>query len=159
MGADVTTAHKLMKNNVDNDEYLLISENSILKNDMSKVPSWFKLQASSMNYENVGKINYHYEKFTELLNEIPELPPRKKLMDEPVQFTISYSMPHSLESTFKLLSSLERKHEWIEGAKKINFDEIKIERIRTTHECITPLNKLHIETTIIDKKGSNKIFG
>ena len=159
MGADVTTAHKLMKNNLDTDEYILISESSILKNDTSHVPSWFKLQNGSMHYDDVGEVNYKYEKFTELRNEIPELPPRKKIMDEPVQFTITYSMPHSLEATFKLLSSLERKHEWIEGVKKINFDETKIERIGTTHECVTPLNKLHIETTRIEKRGDTNIFG
>ena len=159
MGADVTTAHKLMKNNIDSDEYILISEKSFDEERAKELPSWFNLQTNSMNYEDVGKVNYQFQKLTILLNEIPALPPRKTMMDEPIQFTVNYSMPHSLVSTFAILSSLERKHEWIEGVKKINFDESKVDRIGTTHECVTPLNKIHIETTIIEENEETKVFG
>lgn len=158
MGADVTTAHKLMKNNIDADEYILISENSYASTDSNKLPSWFKLEHNTVNYKDVGDVSYHYEKLTELLKDVPELPKRELIFNEPVQLTLNWKIQHNIKTVYKYISSLEHKQKWLEGVNVV-FDQTKIERVGTQHNCITPINTLHIETTKSEVNESQMIFG
>lgn len=63
IGEDVIIAHKLLKNNVDEYEYILLTENylnKIRKNDLS---SWFRvdeLKKGSEEYDHIGVVNYSY---------------------------------------------------------------------------------------------------
>ena len=158
MGADVTTAHKLMKNNIDADEYILISENSFKETDGDKLPSWFKLEQNTVNYKDVGNVSYHYEKLTELLKNVPEIPKRELNFNAPVQVTLNWDIQHDINTAFDFISSLERKQEWIKGVDVV-FDKTKVERVGTKHECITPLNTLKIETTKNEGNKNEMVFG
>lgn len=63
MGEDVITAHRLLKNNVPIDEYLLISEEllSQYKNKAIKEEfDWCKLESGEMEVEHLGTLKYHY---------------------------------------------------------------------------------------------------
>ncbi|MBL4594897.1 MAG: DUF2652 domain-containing protein [Flavobacteriales bacterium] len=158
MGADVTTAHKLMKNNISENEYILISENSISEAEHSILPEWFKLQESYSENQDIGKANYHYEKLTPLLSEVPEIEPRKKSINTPVQLIIEREFNYDKLAVFNLVSSLERKHEWVVGVKEVVFDKEKIERVGTQHDCITSINTLHIESIMNDTSEDNFIY-
>ncbi|MEH6406456.1 MAG: DUF2652 domain-containing protein [Leeuwenhoekiella sp.] len=63
MGEDVITAHRLLKNNIETDEYILIS-NDLLehfdKNQFNKIFNWGELHAGNIEVEHLGTINYHY---------------------------------------------------------------------------------------------------
>ena len=157
MGADVTTAHKLMKNDVPEDEYILISEGSFLESETEKLPEWFKLRKNSTNYKDIGTVSYQHQKLTNLHEEVPALTPRKKIDNDPIQIRLNWEIKHPLKNTFELLTSLKRKHEWID-VKAINFDENKIERVGTKHECITPVGAIHIETIQIEKNSDTMYF-
>jgi len=157
MGADVTTAHKLMKNDVNEDEYILISENSFLETESQNLPEWFKFNKSSTHYKDIGTVSYQHQKLTELHKEVPALTPRKKIENDPVQISLKWKIKYPIATTFELLSSLKRKHEWI-NVKAIIFDEDKIERIGTQHECITPAGNLHIETIQLEKNAETMYF-
>tara|TARA_B100000809_G_scaffold263671_1_gene317501 strand:+ start:613 stop:1704 length:1092 start_codon:yes stop_codon:yes gene_type:complete len=157
MGADVTTAHKLMKNDVPEDEYILISEGSFLESEPKKLPDWFKLNKDSTDYKDIGIVSYHHLKLTELHKEVPVLTPRKKIDSEPIQLKLNWRIKHPLKKTFELLTSLERKYEWI-AVKAINFDKNEVERVGTKHECITPAGALHIETIQLEKNNNTMYF-
>ena len=158
MGADVTTAHKLMKNDIPNNEYILISENSFHESDTNNLPKWFTLKSHKTEYKDIGPISYHHENLTELLKEVPALTPRRKIdTSQPIQLSLNWKINHPIETTFDLLTSLERKHEWVD-VKAINFDRNRIERIGSKHECITSLGTLQIETIQNEKNSSTMIF-
>lgn len=63
MGEDVIIAHKLLKNKVPKDEYLLISENLLDQYDMKELDNklyWGKLKKGENVYKHLGEINYTY---------------------------------------------------------------------------------------------------
>ena len=157
MGADVTTAHKLMKNDVSEDEYILISEGSFLQSEKEELPEWFQLTKNSTNYKDIGIVSYQHQKLTNLLKEVPALTSRKKIDSDPIQIKLNWEIKHPLNKTFELLSSIERKQEWI-AVKAINFDKNKVERVGTKHECITPAGVLHIETIQLEKNNNTMYF-
>ncbi len=71
MGEDVIIAHKLLKNKVPKDEYLLISENLISQYDMKDLDNklyWGELKNGENVYEHLGEINYTYIDLLPLLN-------------------------------------------------------------------------------------------
>jgi len=71
MGEDVIVAHKLLKNKVPKDEYLLISENLLKQYNMNEFDNktyWGELKNGKNVYEHLGEINYTYIDLTPLLN-------------------------------------------------------------------------------------------
>lgn len=157
MGADVTTVHKLLKNDILENEYILISENSYAKTPSKKIPNWFNLITESEEYNGVGNVVYQYGNLIQLLKEIPELPQKENVQDDPIQVSLDWKINHSIEETFNLISGLERKHEWA-NVKAIEFDKNKIERIGSQHECITAAGTFRIKTIQNEKNSDAMIF-
>ncbi len=147
MGSDVTTIHKLMKNNIPAHQYLLISENSYLKTVSTNLPQWVNLEQAQVSYKNVGNINYQFTYLAPLLKMVPPPPKRKELIqvDFPVVLTIDINC--EMDNAYNLLKAIPRKIEWVVGIKKVNYHNKRIERVGTSHECVLPLNTLHIATS------------
>lgn len=70
MGEDVIVAHRLLKNDIEEDEYLLISE-SLLNQYKDEVIErnfgWGELQGEEERYKHLGEINYSYVKMKTLM--------------------------------------------------------------------------------------------
>ena len=63
MGEDIITAHRLLKNKVKLDEYILISDDLLSHYDASEIReflAWDELKKHTVNYEHIGKISYHF---------------------------------------------------------------------------------------------------
>ncbi len=63
IGEDVITAHRLLKNDIDLEEYILISEDLMSQYDKKTINGnfdWSKVVKGHMELEHIGKVNYHY---------------------------------------------------------------------------------------------------
>ena len=70
MGEDVIVAHRLLKNDIKEDEYLLISENLLNQykiKDIERNFGWGELLDEEQRYKHIGDINYSYIKMHKLL--------------------------------------------------------------------------------------------
>jgi len=71
MGEDVIIAHRLLKNDIPQDEYLLISEdllNQYKDEVIDRNFGWGELQDEEERYRHLGDINYSYIKMKKLLS-------------------------------------------------------------------------------------------
>ncbi|MFS4469761.1 DUF2652 domain-containing protein [Maribacter sp. 2210JD10-5] len=62
-GEDLIVAHRLLKNEIDLDEYLLLSEgltNYYKEHDLKNGFDWGTLKEGATEYDHVGKIKYHF---------------------------------------------------------------------------------------------------
>ncbi len=62
-GFDLIVAHRLLKNNIDSNEYVLFTDDFLNDKDISKFQDLLKtdkLKSSSIIYDEIGKINYSY---------------------------------------------------------------------------------------------------
>ncbi|NNC69429.1 MAG: DUF2652 domain-containing protein [Flavobacteriaceae bacterium] len=70
MGEDVIVAHRLLKNDIKEDEYLLISQ-SVLDHYKDEVIDrhfgWGELQDDEERYKHLGEINYSYVKLNKII--------------------------------------------------------------------------------------------
>lgn len=67
-GLDLITAHRLLKNNIPLNEYMLFTEafmNTV--GDFSNLIDWTNIDYDNMVYENIGKVNFSYASLTPLL--------------------------------------------------------------------------------------------
>jgi hypothetical protein len=70
MGEDVIIAHRLLKNDIEEEEYLLISEqllNQYKKEDIKRNFGWGELLDDEERYKHIGDINYSYVKMHKLM--------------------------------------------------------------------------------------------
>ena len=71
MGEDVITAHRLLKNNIKVDEYILISEQlfeHFPEEAFKKYCDWAPLEKQSIEVEHLGTLNYRYIDLNPLKN-------------------------------------------------------------------------------------------
>lgn len=72
IGGDVIAAHKLLKNSVSYNEYILISKNVLghfPDKNLNDIFHWAPLETGSDEYEHIGKIEYSYINLEPLLWE------------------------------------------------------------------------------------------
>jgi len=63
MGEDVITAHRLLKNNLDLNEYILITDALLSQYNEEEIKlncDWCTLRKSEMDVEHLGIVKYHY---------------------------------------------------------------------------------------------------
>ena len=75
IGSDVILAHRLLKNNVPDREYILFSE-KYLESQQSKLTiqeDWIKIKPHIEVFENFGEINTRYIPLTPLRKLVPDL--------------------------------------------------------------------------------------
>ncbi|WP_034041674.1 DUF2652 domain-containing protein [Wocania ichthyoenteri] len=63
IGEDIIIAHRLLKNSIESDEYLMISDTLLHQykgNNIEKETYWSDLKHGQDNYDHIGEINYHY---------------------------------------------------------------------------------------------------
>lgn len=63
LGEDLIVAHRLLKNNIDADEYLLISDTLVQQYHYKALNdefNWANLHQGGTHYEHLGELRYHY---------------------------------------------------------------------------------------------------
>lgn len=72
MGEDVIVAHRLLKNDIREEEYLLISEHLLNQYEDDTIErdfGWGELKVDEEQYKHIGEINYSYIKMKNLLEQ------------------------------------------------------------------------------------------
>lgn len=158
MGSDVTLVHKLLKNNIEEDEYLLFSDKSLDYNKENGIPGWAKLQAETASYNGIGEIKYKYASLSPLRKQVPKLLPRRKFEAISNPIKVSVSIHADIKKIYALLIDINRKPEWMNGLKKVMVKPNRVLRVGTSHDCVLPLNTLHFETIENAKDNDQFIY-
>jgi Protein of unknown function (DUF2652)/Polyketide cyclase / dehydrase and lipid transport len=147
-GPEVILVHRLLKNPVESDEYLLATQ-SVLETDTAQ-PYWGSWEAGAANYDALGGVNYCHTSLTPLLGEVVEPPllrdyPR---IPNPVKATTVLSV--SPAEVFELASNLSLRNLWNVDAQEIIFEPDRVNRVGTRHQCIVKGQRLDFETIKAD---------
>lgn len=145
-GKEVISAHRLMKNDVPSDGYLLLSEGlfSSWSNEWSS-PKELTQKNSSSTYD-FGAVNYHFFTLDPWRQNL-SLPKREFpgiRLKNPVQIQIPIKA--SPESVFEIVSNLEYRLLINPGLTDIQFERNKINRAGMEHLCVIDENQIVIET-------------
>src|SRR6266487_215479 len=89
IGKDVIVAHQLLKNDIAQHEYWLVTKNLLQDNQPSELAQWMHWNVSAKQMEN-GEIRFHYTQLGPLKDEIPQSPaPQLELKEKVKMLSLS----------------------------------------------------------------------
>jgi hypothetical protein len=133
-GTEMIVAHRLLKNSIDNNEYLLLTEK--LLQEMADSPGAVEMEwnCSSEEYASIGKVEYRFALLNEARKNVPEPPPPQSYYRTD---NTSYSeMPIAANylNAYTLIMNISGRHKWMPGLQKVEQD-MPTAFIGSIHHC------------------------
>lgn len=138
-GSDVIVLHKLMKNDISYDEYILFSE------------AFIGEEACEMDGNNcyieadLGKIPYQYLVIENWMKDVQLNSTHLKIETIDLEVEVSKEINFSAPILHEFITDLKYRHYWNKGIDEIIFDEKMINREGTEHVCIVNGKNLRFE--------------
>jgi hypothetical protein len=153
-GREVIIIHRLLKNKVPLKEYVLFTDNAydLYKNQINE--AWTK---SSEIYD-LKQLDYFYKNFEYIKDTLPssEEPSDERVDDYETPFLkFEHVFKANIDEVYKYISELKYRHLWDKEAKRIEFEENKLNRVGTKHNCVLNIGNLNFET--ISSNDTNQL--
>jgi hypothetical protein len=133
-GTEMIIAHRLLKNSINSNEYLLITEK--LFEEVAGVPVQDELEwvSSSEEYASIGKVNYRFALLNDAREKVPELPGLQN--DYCVDNTcyMEISIPANFRDVYMIVMNIPGRVEWAPGLRKVEQD-VPAVFIGSVHYC------------------------
>jgi hypothetical protein len=145
IGKDVIVAHQLLKNEVDQHEYWLVTQQVAGKdNPPSGFAQWMKWNSSAKQTER-GEIPFHYTQLSQLKNEItPEPFPRLELSKKIKMISFSREYETDIITLFHATGDFNYRHRWQEGVKKVEEVNHFLPRVGMRCRCVLDNGEVNI---------------
>ncbi|MBU2526828.1 MAG: DUF2652 domain-containing protein [Bacteroidetes bacterium] len=147
-GSDVIKVHRLLKNQIPVDEYVLFTRSVIAEVQETEAPDFMKLAISGSNTYDFGSIDYVYVPLEALKQEVPYVPPIPvDIPKHKLVFREAVITADSL-SLYELISNFKYRTLWNKNIRKIDYEEDRLNRVGTEHQCIVKGGKKLVPMTI-----------
>jgi hypothetical protein len=119
IGKDVIVAHQLLKNDIEQHEYWLVTRDLLNDQLPEDFTAWMKWDDSVKKTE-AGEIHFHYTPLSQLKKGIADTPlPGINLQGKKKILSVSRDYETNIITLFHATGSFEYRHRWWEGVKKI----------------------------------------
>jgi hypothetical protein len=135
-GVDMIIAHRLLKNDVDSSEYLLITEpycEAPGHSDPNPTLQWTK---SNQRYDEIGRVDFEFANLSDYRARIPSPPARPSFVVDKGDDNLEIVINAPLRAVYQTLINVDKRPEWLEGVDTINR-EMTSERISMQHNCVS----------------------
>lgn len=149
IGKDVIVAHQLLKNNIEQHEYWLATQNLVGETKPQTFAEWMQWNTTEKQTES-GNIRFHYAQLSELKHKIlPEKRPSLELSKKVLVLSTTHEFPVHVKKLFFTTAHLEFRNQWREGVKVLDHEEEHfIPGIGARHRCV-----LENETIVVYTSG------
>lgn len=161
-GKDVILVHRLLKNELDTHEYLLLTEAYCGQGGHPATVTgkgWVKVLAASAGYEEVGEVPFTYIPLRPLhalvLPSAPVGPLPKSA--NPVVGELSIGQAPAL--VHAALVELSNRSQYDPRVKSVQFDPKKVNRLGTLHVCLLDTGALKFRTVGMDAGPGSLVYG
>ncbi len=159
-GSDLILVHRLLKNDVPNSEYLLVSKYlADREGNIESVPEWVKLEEGESAYETIGPVRYLYAGLEELHSRVPEPEPAPHfaLIAEPI--VVEGEVEVDADTLFRVVGDFSERLSWNDEVDEFLFDPAEINRVGTKHQCIIDGKSIDFETVTADFGEDKLVYG
>jgi hypothetical protein len=119
IGKDVIVAHQLLKNDIDQHEYWLVTKNVLEDDHPADLKQWMQWNRSAKRTEN-GEIPFHYTQLGPLKEELPAEPPLQLEMAQKVKmFSLTREYDAAIIPLFHATGNFNLRNQWQKGVKSI----------------------------------------
>lgn len=119
IGKDVIVAHQLLKNEIDQHEYWLVTQNLLQQDKPKDLTSWMKWESSTKQTEG-GNVPFHYTQIGELKKELTgEALPLFNRTGKRKVISLSKEYDANIITTFHATGDFRHRSRWWDGVKKV----------------------------------------
>jgi hypothetical protein len=119
IGRDIIIAHQLLKNDIDQHEYWLVTKNLLHDSPPAGFAQWMKWNSSTKQTES-GEIPFHYTQLSQLKNEIaPESIPQPEFSKKIKMISVSKEYETDIITLFHATGDFNFRSRWQEGVKAV----------------------------------------
>ena len=147
IGKDVIVAHQLLKNEIEQHEYWLVTNDLLQNRSPESIKNWMTWDYSAKRTET-GEIPFQYTQLTPLKSEIPPEPPSDLGIKEKKKvISVSKEYDVDINKMFYTAGHFEFRHKWLEGIKAIDEVSHYLPMVGTRHRCVLDNGQAFIYTT------------
>ena len=136
IGRDVIVAHQLLKNDIEQHEYWLVTKNVEPSEPPATLAEWMQWYTTSKHTES-GEIPFHYTQLTQLKKALPPDPPlHLELEHKAKMFTLSREYATDIITLFHASGDVNHRAKWQVGVKAVEEIEFHLPRVGMRCRCI-----------------------
>jgi hypothetical protein len=136
IGKDVIVAHQLLKNDIEQHEYWLVTNNFLNDAQPVDLEQWMKWNASAKQTET-GNVLFHYTHLNELKKQIPPEPdPQIELSDKVKMISVSKEYDVDIKTLCFTVVHFEFRHQWKVGVKTVDEVEHFLPGVGSRHRHV-----------------------
>lgn len=133
-GVDMIVAHRLLKNEIDSNEYILVTQSCIDCGEKTLPANGLTWQSGAQTYKAIGDIAFQYANLTDTRKAIPRPPELTEYVIVNGDDNLQVPVEKPLFDVYQTLINVDERKDWMLGVDKINRDPIT-ERIGMKHNC------------------------
>jgi len=152
-GEAVIVAHRLLKNSINSDNYVLISgelaDGIGLSSDYKSM--LFQFESGQDTYDS-KEIQYHFAQIVITNLKLKSFQEPKHIMFNcPPNLVFEKQFPVSASELLEKITNYKYRHDWVDGVDEFIYDEDEVTRLGTEHTCV--INGKHLDFITVSKKG------
>jgi hypothetical protein len=157
IGKDVIVAHQLLKNDLQEHEYWLVTKNVVGDQTPAGLTQWMKWNINAKETES-GKIPFHYTPLTQLKNEMPPEPaPQLELSEKVRTISVSKEYEADIKTLFYTVVHFEFRSQWQDGLTAVDEINHILPGIGTRHRCVLGNSTIYMYTSSFSYDPENRI--
>ena len=132
-GREMIVAHRLLKNSIGNNEYLLLTEKLLQHGDdePSVEMAWTR---SSEEYPSIGKVDYRFALLNDARKNVPEPPePRNEYRIDNTSYR-DMRIAANYMDVYLMVTGIPKRAEWVPNLKKVE-QEGSAAYVGSVHRC------------------------
>jgi hypothetical protein len=119
IGKDIIVAHQLLKNDIEQHEYWLVTKSLVRNEKPADLAEWMEWNSGAKQTE-AGEIPFHYTQLSELKNELVAEPlPELKLSEKAKMVSVSHEYETDIITLFHATGAFQYRSRWREGVKSV----------------------------------------
>jgi hypothetical protein len=153
IGKDVIVAHQLLKNDIAQHEYWLVTKE--LDNQPAEFAQWMHWDSSTKQTES-GEISFYYTQLGPLKNEIPPASTQTDTSKKIKMLSVSKDYASDIKTLCYTVVHFEFRHLWQAGIKAIDEVEHFLPGIGSRHRHVLENGKIemmYISSFVYDPEG------
>jgi hypothetical protein len=155
IGKDVIVAHQLLKNDIEQHEYWLVTKNLLQNKQPAELAQWMHWDNSIKQTES-GDISFHYTQLSPLKKDITPPVIQTELPDKVKMLSVSKDYAIDIKTLCYTVVHFEFRHLWYAGIKSIDEVEHFLPGIGSRHRHILDNGKtemMYISSFVYDPEG------
>lgn len=136
IGKDIIVAHQLLKNDIEQHEYWLVTTNMLDKKTPESLAQWMKWIESSKKTDS-GEIQFMYTQLGELRGQVKALPPPAIDLSKMIKVaSASREYETGLIRLFHAMGDFNHRHQWMEGVIRVEEVGHFLPRVGMRCRCV-----------------------